>query len=220
MALEIHTANGPFGSTFPRFRIGNAYTRPVNSPFRSFSQETSLPNLDFHYLVAGNFNIHSPAAGPFRVLSPNEETESAPFFTRASDIGFYLLNTPGTYTCFLFSGSHTPSAIDLAFANPHMLPAFRYWDATSLPSTGSHYVPILICLQPPIPPSKQSRLHWQDADWPFLTDKLKDWQIPPTPRSPFPKQLDLWFSSALNVLTCTIEASTPHACPSSKSKLW
>ena len=82
-------------------------------------------HLDHPYLVAGDFNIYNPATDPSRVLSLKEEMESALYCNRASDLGFTLLNTPGIHTRFPFSGSHRPSAIDLAFANPDMFSAFR-----------------------------------------------------------------------------------------------
>jgi len=220
MALDIDTPKGCFGSTFPRFRIGNTYATPVHPPFRSVSLETSLLGSDFPYLVAGYFNIHVPAADPFSVLSPSEEKQSAPVVTQAGDMGFSLLNTRGTYTRFPFYGSHRHSTIELAFANPLMFPATHHWEASALPLTGSDHLPILISLQPPITPVKQSKPCRQDVDYCYLTEKLKDWQIPPPSTSHSPKPLDFWFSSALSVLTSTIEASTSRSRRSSKSKPW
>jgi len=146
MALDTYTPQGCFGSTFPRCSIGNAYTRPINRPSRLGLPETSCVNYPFPYLVAGDFNIHNPAVNPFRILSSREERESVPYFDEATDLSFSLLNTRGIYTRFPFSGPHRRSPIDLAFANPLMFPAFRQWDVTSLPSTGSDHVPILISL--------------------------------------------------------------------------
>jgi len=125
MALDGYTPQGCFGSTFPRFRIVNAYTRPLNHRSRSVLPETSFVNYDFPYLVTGDFNIHNPAVDPFRILSSSEETESAPYFDKATDLGFSPLNTPGIYKPFKFpfAGSHQPSAPDLAFANSHIFPA-------------------------------------------------------------------------------------------------
>jgi len=220
MALDVYTPQGCFSSTFPRFRIGNAYARPINHPQCSVSAEIAFFDCDFPYLVGGDFNIHNPAVDPFRILSSNEERESAPFFDLAADLGFSHLNTLGTYTRFPFSGSHRSSAIALAFANPHMFPAFCLWDVTSLSSTGSDHVPILISLQPPSPVPSQSRPRWEDTDWSSLTETLRNWQIPPPPRTPSPKQLDLWFSSTLSTLTSTIEASTPRSPPFLRSKPW
>jgi len=123
MALHVYTTQGCFGSTFPPLKIGNVYARPIRPPGRSVSPETCFDNYDFPYSVADDFNIHNPAVDPFRIFSSNEERESAPYFDKAADSGFFLPNIPGTYTHFPFPSLHSPSAIDLAFANPHMSPA-------------------------------------------------------------------------------------------------
>jgi len=156
----------------------------------------------------------------FRVRSSKEEKESTPYFDQASDLGFTLLNTPGVYTQFPFSGPKRPSTIDLAFANPHMFSVFRSWDASSLHTTGSDHAPILITIRPPTPYYDKPRLRWQEADWPGLTDRLKCWLVPPLPSPhspPSPNQLDQWFSSALSTLTTAIEATAPHSRPSPRS---
>jgi len=101
-----------------------------------------------------------------------------------------------------------------------MFPAFRTWDASSLPSTGSDHAPIVISLRPPTPHNDRPRPRWEEADWPGLTDKLKNWLVPPPPESPSPNQLDQWFSSALAALTATIETTAPRSRPSPKSKAW
>jgi len=142
MALDVSTPQGCFGTNFPRFRVGNAYARQLSPHLHSVSPESPFQDLDYPYLVAGDFNIHNTATDPSRLLSAKEESRSAPYFDRATDLGFTLLNTPGIYTRFPLTGTHRPSAIDLTFANPNMLPAFRSWDASSRPSTGSDHVPI------------------------------------------------------------------------------
>ena len=108
----------------------------------------------------------------------------APFFDRAADLSFSLLNAPGTYTRFPFSSSHRPSTIDLAFANLYIFPAFHEWDANSLLSTGSEHVPILVFLPRPTPGSPRSRPRWADTDWPGLDKTLEDWGTPPPPKDP------------------------------------
>ena len=149
MFIDVHTPNGCFDTAAPKFRLNNIYARVRDGHARSVSPETAFQHVDFPYLVAGDFNIHNPATDPLRIFSYSEELESAPFYSMPSDRGFRLLNTPGVYTRFPLSGSHRPGAIDLAFANPHMSPAFVEWDTTTLPSTGSDHVPILITLAPP-----------------------------------------------------------------------
>ena len=133
MYLDIYTPDGCFGTSAPKFRLNNIYAREIGGHARSVSPEIAFQQVDFPYLVAGDFNIHNPASDPLRVFSYSEELESAPFYSLASDRGFRLLNTPGIYTPFPHSGSHRPSAIDLSFSNPLMSPAFVAWDTTSLP---------------------------------------------------------------------------------------
>jgi len=69
MVLDVFTPRVCFGSNFPRFRIGNAYARPLPANPHSVSPETALRDLEFPYLVAGDFNIHNAATDPSRLLS-------------------------------------------------------------------------------------------------------------------------------------------------------
>jgi len=204
MTLDVFTPQGWFGTNCHRLTIGNPYARPLPPFLHSVSPESSLLDLDHPYLVAGDFNIHNSATDPSRLLSSKEEKESAPYCDRVSDLGFTLLNTPVVYTGFPFSGNHRPSTNDLAFANPHMFSAFHSWDPSSLPSTGSDHTPITVTLRPPSPYNNRPRPRWDEADWPSLTDKLKNWRVPPRPKTPAPNQLDQWFSSALAALTTGI----------------
>jgi len=142
IALDVFTPRGCFGSNFARFRSGNAYARPLPPAPHSVSAESSLLDIEYAYLVTGDFNIHSPATDPSRLLSSKQERDSAPDFDRASDLGFTLLNTPGVYTQFPFTGTHGPSSINMAFANSYIFPAFHSWDVLILPSTGSDHAPI------------------------------------------------------------------------------
>jgi len=124
MAVDVYTPKGCFGLKFSRFRIGNSYARPLPPAPHSVSPETALPAFDFPYLVAGDFNIQNAASDPSRLLSSNGEKESAPYFNRATDLGYTLLNTPGIHTQFPFTETHRPSTIDLAVANPEIFSAF------------------------------------------------------------------------------------------------
>jgi len=197
-------------------------TRPLPPFPHSVSPKSPLLNLDHPYLVAGDFSIHNAVTDPYRLLSSNEEKESAPYFNRASELGFTLLNTPVVYTRFPFSGTHRPSAIDLAFANPRMFSAFRSWDASSLPSTGSDQAQIEISHRPPTPHNDKPRPRWQEADWPNLTEKLKNWLIHARAPAeiPSPSQLDQWFSSDLSALTTVVDTTAPRSSPSPRSKSW
>jgi len=136
MVLDIFTPEGCFGINFPHFMIGHSYARPLRPALHSVSPESSFLELEYPYLVTGDFNIQNSATAPSRLLFSKEEQESAHYFAQAADLGFTLLNTLGIYTRFLFTGTHRLCTIDLAFANIHIFLSFRSWDASSLPSTG------------------------------------------------------------------------------------
>ena len=124
MYLDIHTPDGCFGTPAPKFRLNNIYAWEGEGQAHSISPETAFQQVDFLYLVAGDFNIHNPASDPLWIFSYKEELESAPYYDLVSELGFGLLNTSGVYTRFPLSGSHRPGAIDLAFTNLPMSPAF------------------------------------------------------------------------------------------------
>jgi len=218
MALDVFTPQCFFCSSYTHFRITNAYVRLLCNPPRSVFPETALPKLDFPYLVAADFNSYNLAVELFRVLFSAEEMESTLSFGLASELGFSLLHTPRTYTRFPFTSSHRPSAIDLAFANLQMFPAFRSWEASFLPPKGSNHVPILLSLEPPKPYSDQPRPRWQDANWLPIAHTLPSRQTPLPSLLPSPVQLDPLFSSSLSILTATIEASAPQCRLSPRSK--
>ena len=218
--LVIYTPEGCFNTSALKFRINNIYAREDGSHARTLSPETAFQQVDFPYLVGGDFNIHNPALEPLRVFSYAEELESAPFYDLALERGFRLLNTPGVYTRFPLSGSHRPGVIDLAFSNPLMSPAFEAWDTSSLPSTGSDHVPILITLAPPDDKPKPRTLCWELTDWKALRPHLEAYCTPPPPLRPSPAQLDTWFSATLNALTALLLRDTVFSHPSPRSKPW
>jgi len=67
MALNPFTPEGCFSSTFPRFGIGNSYTRPSPLGPNSVAPKSSLPDLEYAYLVAGDFNIHNSVTNACRL---------------------------------------------------------------------------------------------------------------------------------------------------------
>ena len=218
--LDVYTSTGCFGTGSTKFRLTNGYSRSLTGSTKSVDPSDALPNVAFPCLAAGDFNIHNHAADPLRVISRSEEKAFTLYFNRASDLAFSLLNTPGVYTRFPLSGSFRPSAIDLAFANPLIRSAFRSWDASTLPSTGSDHVPILIHLAAPTDERAPPRPMWDKADWGLLEDTIKDLHFPPAPLSPSPDQLDTWISHSLDTLTATIRLHTPTSRLSPKSKPW
>ena len=220
MFLDVYTPGGCFGTPAPKFRLNNVYAREGERHTRTVSPQTALQQVDFPLLVAGDFNIHNPAADPLRVFSYKEELESTPFFSLASERVFRLLNTPGVYTRSPLAGSSRPGVIDLAFANPLMYPAFEAWDTSSLPSTGSDHVPILITLTSPDKKPKPRSPCWDLTNWEALRPHLTTYRIPPVPERPSPAQLDEWCSSSLNALTALLLRDTPLSRPSPRSKPW
>jgi len=80
MVLDVSTPQGCFGTNFARFRVANAYARPLSPHPHSVSPESAFRDLDHPYLVASDFNIQNAATDPSRLLSTNEESESAPYF--------------------------------------------------------------------------------------------------------------------------------------------
>jgi len=149
LALDISSHQPLFGTQFHSFRIINAYsTNAVDLRVHSIQPDTVFPDLGFPLLVVGDLNIHNPLSDPLRAFSSRAISSSTRYFEKAAEAGFALLNPPGEYTRFPLVGNARPSVIDLAFANPLLLPVVKSWQA-SLPSTGSDHIPITITLAPP-----------------------------------------------------------------------
>jgi len=149
LALDVSSLEPLFGTSFHSFRLINVYS--TNTPdhwVHSVSPNTLFPTLDLPLLVVGDLNIYNPLSEQPLSCSPREIGSSTPYFEKAAEAGFALLNPPGEYTRFPLVGKARPSVIDLAFANPLLLPMFKSWEI-SLPSTGSNHVPITINLAPP-----------------------------------------------------------------------
>jgi len=170
-------------------------------------------------LEVGDLNIHNALSDPLRWLSPREIVSSTPYFEKAAEAGFALLNPPGEYTRFPLRGSARPSVIDVAFANLHLLPMVEGWEV-SLPSTGSDHVPITIILAPPTRVPSPKRPRWYDTDWDTLTPVIKEFKIPPAPQCPLPTDLDNWLAGSLDRLTALLQEHTPVSRPSHHSKPW
>ena len=79
MFLDIHTPTGCFGTKAPKFRISNIYAQEGPNHSRSVPPEVAFQQLNFPYLVAGDFNIHNPATDPLCIFSYTEELASPPF---------------------------------------------------------------------------------------------------------------------------------------------
>ena len=119
LALDVSSDEPLFGTAFHSFRIINAYsTNTADHRVHSVQPEVLFPDLGFPLLVLGDLNIHNPLADPLRHFSYQEIASSTPYFEKAAESGFALLNPPGEYTRFPLVGKASPSVIDLSFANP------------------------------------------------------------------------------------------------------
>jgi len=220
LALDISSNEPLFGTAFDSFRVFNAYsTNTADHRVHSVSPDVLFPDLGFPLLVLGDLNIHNPISDPLRHFSYREISSSTPYFEKAAESGFALLNPPAEYTRFPPVGKARPSVIDLAFANPPLLPLIKRWEA-SLPSTGSDHIPITITLAAPSLNQKPPRPRWADMDWEPLDPIVKGFKVPAAPPCPTLLQLDEWMSESLNRLEALLKEHTPVSWPSHHSKPW
>jgi len=220
LALDVSSNEPLFGPAFHSFRVINAYSpNTVDHTVHSVQPEVLFPDLRFPLLVVGDLNIHNPLSDPLRHFSPREISSSTPYFEKAAESGFARLNPPGEYTRFPVLGKARPSVIDLAFANPHLLPLVKSWDA-SLPSTGSNHIPITITLAAPSLSQKPPRPRWGDTDWETLDPIIKGFKVPAVRSCPTPLKLDQWMTASLNRLVALLKEHRPLSRPSHHSKPW
>ena len=181
LALDISSNEPLFSTAFHSFWILNAYsTNTTDYRVHSVLPDVLFPDLGFPLLVLGDLKIHNPLSDPLRHFSQREIASSTPYFEKAAESGFALLNPPGEYTRFPLVGKARPSVIDLALANPPLLPLVKSWEA-SLPSTGSNHIPITITLPAPSPNQKPPRPRWADTDWQTLDLIVKGFKVAAAP---------------------------------------
>jgi len=206
--LEI-TAPSLFGTTVERFHIINCYSVWGKSiTERTVAPALTLPLSPFPTLLVGDFNIHHWSADPLRKHNSSQLKASFPYFSRAAEHGYTLLNTPGVHTRFPLQGSSRSSVLDLAFASPALVPFFQEW-ATDLPSTGSDDVPISIRLEHPITSLPPPALNWVRMDWPNLEPQPKETKIPPPLALPTRHAFEEWFDFHLRTLIELLKTHTP-----------
>ena len=209
-----------FGGSFTQFRVLNVYNlRSRHTGSMAVSPVGCFPEVNFPLLVVGDFDIHHPLSDPLRAHFSEELVFVFSFFSKASELGFELLNLPRVFTRFPLGGSSRPAVIDLAFASPRLAPYFHHWD-TSLPSTGSDHVPITITvshsvLSPPMPSP-----NWALTDWDSLTPLLGDLVFPAPLQLPTRLSLEAWFDRHLATLTSLFTSHTAVKRPSYRSKPW
>ena len=158
LALDLFTLDGFFNPSTTRFWIINSYsTKGRSNNSRSVPAEVVFPRSDTLTLTLGDVNIHHPTSDPLWVFKEDEIATPAPYFDRATELGFSLLNTPGVFTRFSMSLIGRPGVIDLAFACPLLAPYLSEW-SDLLPSTGSDHIPILLHFEAPLfrPPPRPS----------------------------------------------------------------
>jgi len=192
LALDLSSNQPLFGTRFHSFRVINAYsTNTADQRIHSVPPEGLFPDLAFPLLVVGDLNIHNPLSDLLRLFSPGEISSSTPYFEKQAESGFALLNPPGEYTRFPPMGKACPSVIDLALANPPLLPLVKGWDA-SLPSTGSEHIPMTIPLATPSMNQKPARPRRADTDWEILYPIIKGFKVPAAPPCPTSPKLHEW----------------------------
>jgi len=220
MSRDIFSQKPMFGSQFHSFRLVNAYSiDSADRKVQSVPPESLFSDPGLLLLVAGDVNIHNLLSDPLRSFSSQEVSSSTPYFEVAALGGFVLLNSPGVYTRFPLSGKACPVVIDLAFANPLLLPFIRGWKS-SLPSTGSDHVPITILLASPSPDLAPPRLRWALTDWEALSPIVENFRVSPPLPCPSPGVLDEWTTETHDRLTGPLEDQTPTSCPPPHSKPW
>jgi len=220
LALDVSSNEPLFGTAFHSLSVINAYsTNTADHRIHSVQPEVLFPLLGFPLLVVGDLNIHNPLSDPLRHFSQGEISSSTPYFEKAAESVFTLLNAPGVDTRFPLVAKARPSVFDLAFANPALLPLVKSWEA-SLPSMGSDHIPITITLATPALNQKPPRPRWTDKDWETLDPIVKGFKVPAAPSCPTPPQLDESVSESLNRLVTLLKEHMPVSRPSPHSKPW
>ena len=220
MALDVETRSGLFDSNHHVLRIYNGYsTNGSSSNICTYAPAQMFPELDFPCLIANDFNIHNPLSDPLWDFSPNDIAISAPYFERAADMGFFLLNTPGVYSHFPFVSGDRPAVLDHSFAKTELTPFFTSW-STHLPRTGSDHIAIMLTLSAPRLCPAAASPNWEKADWTTLTPALQQVTIPAPPPLPTKASQSAWFDRHLSVITSLLSLHTPLKRPSLHSKPW
>jgi len=220
MALDLFTPDGFFNPATTGFTIINSYsTKGRANNTRSVPPDIIFPSSPLPTLTLGDLNIYHPTADPLRVFKEDEIATSSPYFDRAMDLGFSLLNTPSVFTRFSMSLIGRPGVLDLAFACPLLSPYFSEW-SDPLPSTGSNHIPILLCFEAPLFRAPPPTPNWVLSDWAALDLALKATVISPSPLLPTTCSLDVWFSTNLGRVTSQFALHTPMQRVTYRSKPW
>jgi len=220
MALDPFTPNGFFDPSMTGFTIINSYsTKGRNNNTRSVPPDIIFPVSPLPTLTLGDLKIHHPTADPLRVFKEDEIATSTPYFDRATELGFTLLNVPGVFTRFSMSLIGRPGVLDLAFACPLLAPYFSEW-SDPLPSSGSDHIPIFLRFEAPFFRAPPPVPNWALTDWPSLESSLKATRISPAPPIPTTRTIDIWFKMNLDKITAVLALHTPVKRVTFRSKPW
>jgi len=182
--LDLSCREPIFGNDFHCFQIINLYSTNLRvRRVRSIPPETLSPYLGVPLLVVGDLNIHNPLSDPLPSFSVQEIPASDAYCQMAAEAGFALLNPRGEYTRFPPAGKARSSVIDLAFANPLLLPMVTRGES-SVPSPASDHIPITIIVVPPTLNQQHTRPRWGNTDWETLSPIIRSYEIPPPECAP------------------------------------
>jgi len=220
IALDLFTPDGFFNPSTTGFTIINCYsTKARLKNTRSVPPDVIFPVSPLPTLTLGDLNIHHPTSDPLRLFKEDEIATASPYFDRATDLGFTLLNTPGVFTRFSMSLVGRPGVLDLAFACPLIAPYFSEW-SDPLPSTGSDHIPIFLRFEAPLFHAAPPVPNWALTDWPGLEASLKATQISPAPPIPTTKSMDIWYKTNMRRITAQLALHTPVKRVTFRSKPW
>ena len=220
MALDLFIPDDFFNPSTTGFTIINSYsTKGRLSNTRSVSPDIVFPTSPLLTLTLGDLHIHHPIADPLRVFKEDEIATSSPYFDKAAELGFSLLNVPGVFSRFSMSLIVRPGVIDLAFACPLLAPYFTEW-TDPLPSTGSHHIPILLLFEAPLFRAPSPGLNCPLTAWPTPESSLKATHISPALPIPTSRSMDIWFRTSLDTITAELALYTPVRQVTFRSKPW
>jgi len=220
MGIELFTHDGFFDPCMVGFTILNSYsTKGRSNNTRSVSADLIFLNFSTPVLTLCNLNIHQPTADPLRTFKEDELATTVPYFNRATELGYSLLNTPGVYTRLSMSLVSRPGVIDQAFACPLLTPYFSEW-SDPLPSTGSDYIPILLRFDAPLIRAHPPPPNWALTDWGAVDAALKSLVIAAPRPLPTSVSLGTWFDTSLNRVSAQVTLHTPIKGITHWSKPW
>jgi len=220
MALDLFTPDGCFNPSTPGFTIINSSsTKGSLNNTSSVPPDIIFPVSPLPTLTLGDLTIDHPTADPLRTFKEDKLTTSAPYFDRATEMGFSLLNTAGVFTLFSMSLIGCPGVLDLAFACTLLAAYCAEW-SDPLPSTGSHHIQVLLRFEGPFFRAPPPAPNWAQTEWPVLDSSLKAASISPTPRLPTTMCLDVWFKTNLDKITAQLGLHTPVKRVTFRSKPW